>query len=312
MTLTELKYIVALAQEEHFGRAAERCHVSQPTLSIGVKRLEDELDAQLFERSKSKVQATPLGAKVVAQAQRVLAEVRTIRETADSDANQLSSPLRIGAIYTIGPYLFPHLIPLLHKAAPDMPLIIEENYTSVLRKRLVAGDLDAIIISLPFTEADVVTQPIYNEQIRVLMPTGHPLSDQAYVSEQQLGAYNLLMLGEGHCFRDQILDASPHLNQVIDSTTQNTLTAAEGSSLETLRHMVASNFGVTLLPESAAGTQHYQGNVLTTRPYMEPSPERTVALAWRASFPRLSAIDTLRDAIAQSATAATQWSKQSR
>ncbi len=309
MTLTELKYIVALAQEEHFGRAAERCHVSQPTLSIGVKRIEDELGVQLFERSKSKVQATHLGLKVVAKAEHILGEVRSIREVADADANELSSPLRIGAIYTIGPYLFPHLIPALHAAAPDMPLIIEENYTSVLRKRLIAGELDAIIISLPFTEPDVVTQPIYNEQIRVLMPTEHPLNSEEFVTEAQLAQYNLLMLGEGHCFRDQILDASPHLSEVIDSSHQKTLTAAEGSSLETLRHMVASNFGITLLPESAAGTQHYQGDVLTTRPYMQPSPSRTVALAWRASFPRLSAIDTLRAAIASSAKLAKQWTQ---
>jgi len=307
MTLTELKYVVTLAKEQHFGRAAELCNVSQPTLSIGVKKLEEELGAQLFERAKSSVKPTPLGVLIVEKATRVLSQIREIKETAEANAHQLSSPLRIGAIYTIGPYLFPHLIPLLHESAPDMPLIIEENYTSVLRRRLVAGDLDAIIISLPFTEADVVTQPIYDESFHVLMHRDHPLAELPYISEQDLAEHNLLMLGEGHCFRDQILDVSPHLSQLLQSSEQKSLTAAEGSSLETLRHMVASNFGITLLPESAASTKFYTNDALITRPYMKQPPVRTVALAWRASYPRDSAIDKLRAAIKQSAVTAKLW-----
>ena len=155
MTLTELRYIVTLAQEQHFGHAAERCHVSQPTLSVGVKKLEDELGVLIFERSKSAVRLTPVGEGIVAQAQKVLEQAQGIRELAQAGKNQLTAPLKVGAIYTVGPYLFPHLIPQLHRVAPQMPLYIEENFTHVLRDKLRNGELDAIIIALPFSEADV-------------------------------------------------------------------------------------------------------------------------------------------------------------
>lgn len=173
MTLTELRYIVTLAQERHFGRAAERCFVSQPTLSVAVKKLEEELGVALFERSKSSVQVTPLGEKIVAQAQRVLEQSSVIKELANAGKDQLSSPLRIGAIYTIGPYLFPHLIPALTRSAPQMPLYIEESFTANLRRKLRSGELDAIIVALPFTETDVVTKPLYEEHFEVLMPADH-------------------------------------------------------------------------------------------------------------------------------------------
>ena len=160
MTLTELKYIVTLAQERHFGRAAEKCFVSQPTLSVAIKKLESELDIAIFERSKSSVTVTPLGVRIVTQAQRVLEEARTIRELATAGKDQLSTPLKLGAIFTIGPYLFPHLVPQIHQQAPTMPLYLEENYTGVLRRQLRDGELDAIIVALPFTEADVLTRPL--------------------------------------------------------------------------------------------------------------------------------------------------------
>ena len=141
MTLTELKYIVTLAQEKHFGRAAEKCFVSQPTLSVAIKKLENELDIAIFERSKSSVSVTPLGERIVAQAQRVLEEARSIRELASAGKDQLSSPLKIGAIFTIGPYLFPHLVPQAHQKAPQMPLYLEESYTAVLRRQLRDGEI---------------------------------------------------------------------------------------------------------------------------------------------------------------------------
>lgn len=174
MTLTELKYIVTLAQERHFGRAAEKCFVSQPTLSVAIKKLEGELDVAIFERSKSSVSVTPLGERIVAQAQRVLEEARTIKELANSGKDQLSSPMKLGAIFTIGPYLFPHLVPQIHQQAPTMPLYLEENYTGVLRRQLRDGELDAIIVALPFTEPDVLTRPLYDENFVVVLPKNHP------------------------------------------------------------------------------------------------------------------------------------------
>ncbi|MGC3874463.1 hydrogen peroxide-inducible genes activator [Halomonas sp. GXIMD04776] len=295
MTLTELRYIVTLAQERHFGRAAERCFVSQPTLSVAVKKLEDELEVALFERSKATVQVTPLGAKVVEQAQRVLEQASIIRELASEGKDQLSSPLRIGAIYTIGPYLFPHLIPQLARMAPHMPLYIEENFTANLRHKLRSGELDAIIVALPFTEVDVVTRPLYEEPFEVLIPSDHPWTHKTSIDKEDLLKERLLLLGEGHCFRDQILEACPAISAQLNSPS-NTLTA-EGGSLETIRHMVASKLGITVLPQSAIGTGHYETGMLESRPFTPEAPSRTVAVAWRASFPRPKAVDVLIDAV---------------
>lgn len=297
MTLTELRYIVTLAQERHFGRAAERCHVSQPTLSVAVKKLEDELDTPLFERSKSTVQVTPLGEKIVAQAQRVLEQSRLIYEMANAGKDQLANPLRIGAIYTIGPYLFPHLVPALASAAPQMPLYIEEGMTGSLRAKLRSGELDVIIVALPFTETDVVTKPIYDEHFEVLIPASHRWVSRDAIHKEDLLEERLLLLGEGHCFRDQILEACPAITQKLNSPN-NTL-IAEGGSLETIRHMVASKLGITVLPQSALGTDQYENAMLVSRPFVEPAPSRTVAIAWRASFPRPKAIDALAKAISQ-------------
>lgn len=296
MTLTELRYIVTLAQEQHFGRAAERCFVSQPTLSIAVKKLEEELGVALFERSKSRVQSTPLGERIIAQAQRVLEQTALIKEMATEGKDQLSSPLNVGAIFTIGPFLFPHFIPELQKIAPKMPLYVEEGYTATLRQRLRKGELDAIIVALPFTEADVVTQTLYDEPFVVLMNRDHPLADKTEIEPADFDGHSVLLLGEGHCFRDQVLEACPNLQPSLENHT--TRFASEGSSLDTLRHMVASGLGITILPLSAAGSR-YSSDVLVTRPFADPVPQRAVALAWRASFPRHKAIDRLRQAINQ-------------
>ncbi|WP_110654394.1 hydrogen peroxide-inducible genes activator [Salinicola halimionae] len=295
MTLTELRYIVTLAQERHFGRAAERCFVSQPTLSVAVKKLEDELGIALFERSKSTVQVTPLGERIVEQAHRVLEQATLIREMATEGKDQLISPLRIGAIYTIGPYLFPHLIPALSRIAPQMPLYIEESFTGVLRRKLRSGELDAIFVALPFNEPDVVTKTLYEEPFEVLLPAGHPWTERAAIDKEDLLTERLLLLGEGHCFRDQILEACPAISAQLNNPA-NTL-IAEGGSLETIRHMVASGLGITVLPKLAIGTSHYENGLLESRPFKDNVPTRSVALAWRASFPRPKAIDALIQAI---------------
>ncbi|SMF24089.1 LysR family transcriptional regulator, hydrogen peroxide-inducible genes activator [Alteromonadaceae bacterium Bs31] len=297
MTLTELRYIVTLAQEQHFGRAADRCHVSQPTLSIAVKKLEEELKVSIFERSKTRVSPTPLGENIIKQAQKVLEQAAAIKDIASSGKNQLTNPFHIGAIFTIGPYLFPRLIPSLQRLAPEMPLYVEESYTATLRRRIRHGDLDAIVVALPFTEADVVTQALYDEPFVVLLGKKHPLVNQQVIDPLTLHKYNVLLLGEGHCFRDQVLEACPNLKPSIDDPQGNIRTAAEGSSLETLKYMVASGLGITILPQSAAMLGHYSADELVIKPFADPVPKRTVALAWRASFPRLQAIDVIRDSI---------------
>ena len=300
MTLTELRYIVALQQTQHFGKAAEKCFVSQPTLSVAIKKLEEELDIALFERSRNQVKATPLGEKIINQAQVVLEQTKIIRDLASAGKDPLGSPLSIGAIFTIGPYLFPKFVPALQQLAPVMPLYIEENYTAVLREKLRRSELDAIVIALPFNEPDVVTKPLYEEPFVVVLPCNHPLSSLPSISHQQLENDNVLLLGEGHCFRDQVLEACPNLRSSLDRQSQNGLQSIiEGSSLETLKHMVASGLGITILPKSAAHLGSYGNNTLVTKPFANGDPKRTVALAWRASFPRPQAIDAVSHAIQQ-------------
>ncbi|MEO9274609.1 hydrogen peroxide-inducible genes activator [Marinomonas sp. 5E14-1] len=292
MTLTELKYIVMLAEKKHFGQAAESCHVSQPTLSVAVKKLEDELGTAIFERSKSSVYITPLGEQIITQAKRVLDQANMIKELAASGKNQLKGPLKVGAIFTIAPYLFPFMIPSLHKIVSGMPLSIEEDLTENLRPKLRNGELDAIIVALPFREPDVVTQPIYEEEFVVLMPKGHPWTTLESIETDQLSTDNLLLLGKGHCFSEQVLEACPI---VTESEFDDGRTVVNGSSLETIRYMVASGLGVTVLPKSAV--TNIDHNMLEVRPFTTPAPKRTVALAWRASFPRPKAIEAVSQSI---------------
>ncbi len=296
MTLIELRYITTLAQIQHFGQAAERCNVSQPTLSIAVKKLESELGVDLFERTKSHVRPTPVGEQIIAQSQRVLEEAATIKDIASAGKDQLNTPLHVGAIFTIGPYLFPNFIPQLQSSAPNMSLIIEEGYTSSLRERLRKGEVDVILVALPFTETDVVVQPLYEESFVLVLPEDHPLAAMESVKHQDLDNENILLLGEGHCFRDQVIEAMPNINKrPISSAKIRTMT--EGSSLETLCYMVASGLGLTVLPISATLGSNFKNSGLITRPFADGSPSRTTALAWRASFPRHRAIDALRNAI---------------
>lgn len=299
MTLTELRYIVALFETGHFRKAAELCHVSQPTLSIAVKKLEEELDITLFERSRHKVTATPIGERIVQQARTVLRETRNLEQLAEQGRDPLGSVLSVGAIYTVGPYLFPRLISRLSQIAPQMPLFIEENYTAVLRVKLSAGDLDAIFVALPFTEPDVVTRTVYEEPFVVLLRDDHPLSREKRIEPDALAHHRVLLMGEGHCFRDQVLEACPGLQQSLSDGYARGQTMLEGSSLETLKHMVASGLGITVLPESAANIAQYGEDTLAVRPFAQPVPKRSVALAWRASYPRHQAIDILIEALRQ-------------
>ena len=292
MTLTDLRYLVALARERHFGHAAERCHVSQPTLSVAIKKLEDELAVTLFERSAADVKITDIGARIVAQAERVLLEAGQVKEIATAGRNPLAGPLRLGVIYTVGPYLLPDLIPRVHAAAPQMPLLIQENYTAKLVDALKRGELDVIVIALPFEEHGIVTQAVYDEPFRVLIPADHAWSAEQTIAAQQLAEAQLLLLGDGNCFRDQVLEVCPMCRN--GDGLQRTL---EGSSLETIRHMVATGAGITVLPSTAADRIPATNTLLAVRPFADPEPSRRIALAWRVTYPRSGAIDVIRAAI---------------
>lgn len=296
MTLTELRYIVAVARERHFGRAAIICHVSQPTLSVAIKKLEGELGVAIFERGANEVTQSPIGERIVQQAQLTLEAADSLKQMALHGKNQLAGPLRIGAIHTIGPYLYPELIPLLHKAAPEMPLVVEENYTSVLTEKLKHGELDVIIIALPYEEQGIVTQLLYEEPFVVLLPASHPLTARKTISSKLLEDETVLLLGQGHCFRDHVLEACPACIPRTGLVGDMPHTV-EGSSLETIRHMVVSGLGVTVLPCTAAGAHSYSQRLLSIRRFGNPVPSRTVALAWRVSFPRSKVIDVINTVV---------------
>ncbi|HDZ78011.1 MAG TPA: hydrogen peroxide-inducible genes activator [Gammaproteobacteria bacterium] len=298
MTLTELRYIVAVARERHFGHAAATCFVSQSTLSIGVRKLEDELGMPLFERSRNEVTLTAKGEQIVEQAQRVLEEVDVIKQMAESGKGPLVGALRIGAIHTIGPYLFPGLIPVLHEQAPEMPLLVQENYTANLTILLKQGQLDVIIISYPYEEPGIETLPLYDEPFVVVVPSAHPWAGKRTISREVLSEENIMLLGAGNCFRDQVLEFCPDCLQASqkDIGLQQTL---EGSSLETIRHMVMSGIGISVFPVTAAGAHEYSHRLLAVKRLSGKQPLRRVALAWRKSFPRRQAIETLTIAIRQ-------------
>jgi LysR family hydrogen peroxide-inducible transcriptional activator len=290
MTLQELRFIVALAREQHFRKAAEKCHVSQPSLSIAIAKLEKKLGIALFERYKNEVRVTSIGNQIVNRAKKILEEVDQINQIAQSEKDPLNGVFKLGVIYTVGPYLLPQLIPALNKAAPRMPIEIYENFTGNLRQKLTSAELDAIIISLPFTEPGVVTHQLYQEPFVVLMPGDHALTTKKAISEDDLMKHSMLMLGEGHCFRDQVISSCPSCFSAPQTLKWQTV---EGSSLETIRHMVASKMGLTILPASAANHHAYKENLLTTRPLQAASPQRTIALAWRNSFVRAKALDVI-------------------
>lgn len=293
MTLTELRYLVNLDKERHFGRAAERSYVSQPTLSVALRKLEDELGVMLFERNRGEARPTPVGQRIIAQARRVLAEAKLIEDLAREGRDELTGPLRFGAIYTAGPYLLPHLVPLLRQRAPLMPLVIEENFTAKLLEQLRDNELDVACLALPVDAQGLNTWAVYDEDFVVLMPHEHPWVAETEIPARKLAEENLLLLGPGHCFRDQVIQACPKCVEP-DSEGPRPQT---GSSLETIRHMVASGLGITVLPRSSVESRPEESGLLVARPFAAKAPSRRIALIWRKTFPRIKAISVLRDAV---------------
>ena len=294
MTLTELRYVVAVARERHFGRAADACFVSQPTLSVAVKKLEEELGVTLFERGPGEVTVTPTGGRIVEQAQRVLEEASRIKELAVAGRDPLAGPLRLGAIYTIGPYLLPKLIPILRRQAPAMQLHIQENFTHRLAEMLKSGEVDVILVALPFEQPGVETRAVYDEPFFVAVPKGHRWEGRKRVTSEELTRESLLLLGEGHCFRDQVLEICHTLRAKERSPIARTV---EGGSLETIRQMVAGGVGVTVLPATSVSGPSSPADLIRVLPFARPVPVRRVGLAWRKSFPRPEAIEALRKSI---------------
>jgi len=309
MTLTELKYIVAVAREKHFGKAAEACHVSQPTLSLAIKKLEEELDMKIFERSASEVSVTALGDEVVRQAQSVLEQAAEIKEIAKRGKDPLAGPLRLGVIYTIGPYILPSLVRQVIDRTPQMPLMLQENFTVRLLEMLRTGEIDCAILAEPFPDTGLAIAPLYDEPFVAALPRDHALAGAASLTTDQLKDETMLLLGTGHCFRDHVLEVCPEFAK-FSSRTEGIRKSFEGSSLETIKHMVAAGMGVTLVPrlsvpeealaqpdkKSVNGDAHVRYLPIVD-PHGGLPPTRRVVLAWRRSFTRYEAIAALRNAV---------------
>jgi LysR family hydrogen peroxide-inducible transcriptional activator len=294
MTLTELRYIVAVARERHFGRAAEACFVSQPTLSVSIKKLEEELDVRIFERGASEVSVTPLGEEIVRQAQSVIEQAAGIREIAKRHKDPLTGPLRLGVIYTIGPYLLPDLVRQAIERVPQMPLMLQENFTARLLEMLRTGELDCAIMAEPFPDTGLAVAPLYDEPFMVALPASHALARRKSISAEELKEEKMLLLGTGHCFRDHVLEVCPEYAR-FSSDADGMRKTFEGSSLETIKYMVASGMGLTVVPQLSVPAEA-QSHVVYV-PFVKPVPTRRVVLAWRRSFPRYEAIAALRNAI---------------
>ena len=307
MTLTELKYIVAVARERHFGKAADGCFVSQPTLSLAVKKLEQELDVKLFERSANEVSVTPLGEEIVRQAQSVLEQAAHIKDIAKRGKDPLAGALKLGVIYTIAPYLLPDLVRQVITRTPQMPLMLQENFTVKLLEMLRTGEIDCAILAEPFPDAGLAIAPLYDEPFFAAVPSSHPLAKQDHVTAQELKNETMLLLGNGHCFRDHVLEVCPEFAR-FSSDTEGIRKSFEGSSLETIQHMVAAGMGITLVPRLSVPAQALQSPkrrdaklFVKYLPVQDGKgiapPTRRVVLAWRRSFTRYEAIAALRNAV---------------
>ena len=288
MSLTELRFIVAVAQERNFRRAAEKCFVTQPALSLAIKKLEEELNVIIFERSRTDVTMTEIGEKIVEQASKVLEETARIKQLAELGKNQLKGALKLGMIHSVGPYLLPEIIPILRKTAPEMPLEIEENLTANLETQLRNGVIDAAIIALPFDVPGLQYRALYDEEFDVVVPSSHHWAHRKHIKPEELADEKVLLLNSGHCFSNQVTQACPELSRKGE--------ILQGNSLETIRNMVASNLGITVLPCSATA-ERYHNPLLKVIPFANPAPTRRIAIAWRKSFVRLEAIEKIAEAI---------------
>ena len=282
MTLSELKFIIAVAKEKNFRRAADKCFVSQPALSLAVKKLEEELNVKIFERSRTEVKVTPVGQKIINQAIVVLDEANKLKDISSIGQEQLKSPLKVGLIYSVAPYLLPLIIPVLRKKTPEMPLDVEENITKNLESSLKSGSIEAAVIALPFDIPGTECIPLYDEEFNVVVPSNHAWAKKKEIIAKDLSSEKVLLLNNEHCFSKQVVEACPDLSKKSE--------VLQGNSLETIRNMVASNLGISVLPKTATAI-NYNNPLVKIIPFKNPVPYRRIAIAYRKSTVRMEAIE---------------------
>lgn len=276
MNIRDLKYLIATVEAEHFGQAAKQCCVSQPTLSMQLKKLEDELGVQLFERTNKSVMTTHIGKTLAEQARKILSEVNTLKQIAKNSKNPFSGEFHLGIIPTIGPYLLPKLFTVLKKKLPEIDLIVIENKTENILAELRAGILDAVIVALPISDERLISNDLFEEEFLLALPKQHKLSTKNKASLKDIEHEELLLLEDGHCLREQVLAACSTIS------SQEKL-GFKATSLETLQHLVASGAGITLLPEMAA--RKSSANIIL-KSFTKPTPSRRVAMLWRQNSSR--------------------------
>ena len=286
MNLRDLRYLVALADTRHFGKAAERCFVSQPTLSAQIKKLEDYLGVQLVERQPRRVSLTETGERVVARARRALQETDEIIALARHDSDPLQGRLKIALIPTVGPYLLPLVTRKLRRELPRLQLLLYEYQTEPLLEKLRSGEIDLGILALPVDGDGLISQELYDEPFVLALPSGHPLAKKDHLRISDLDGETLLLLEDGHCLRDQALEVCSNVAVHEDQDFRAT-------SLETLRQMVAAGLGITLLPELAVKAPFGAGQGVVTKALMRPVPKRIVGAIWRKSTTRQQAVEAV-------------------
>jgi len=281
MTLSELRFVVSVAQEKNFRRAAAKSFVSQPALSLAIKKIENELGVLIFERNRMGISLTTVGEKIVNQAQIVLEEVDKIKAISKVEKNTQQVEVKIGLIYSIAPYLLPSIIPLVKNSSPEIILEAEEDITTNLIKKLEEGSIDAAIIALPFVVPGIETQPLYDEPFKVLIPTKHPWNNKQKINAKELKNEKILLLDNTHCFSMQVREACPGISDKAE--------VQAGTSLETIRNMVASNLGISILPQSATAN-NYSNDLINILSFESPIPFRRVAMAFRQGSSKQSSL----------------------
>jgi LysR family hydrogen peroxide-inducible transcriptional activator len=278
MTLQELKYLVALADHGHFGRAAEACFITQSTLSTQIKKLEDFLGVTLFDRSLKRVTPTPIGQEILQAARSIVEESERIRELAKHAQDPMARTIHLGVIPTLGPYYLPHALTLVHKKHPDLRLLLREEMTPQILEHLANGKLDAGLLALPVNDDSLRVEPLFYEPFLAALPAGHPLAKRDTLKVSDIINEKLLLLDEGHCLRDQALD--------VCGSGSRGREEVRATSLETLRQMVAMGLGLTLLPALAVDAgPRISKKAVEIRPFKSPPPGRTIALVWRRRAP---------------------------
>lgn len=284
-TLRQFRYLVALADSLNFHRAAEACHVAQPSLSVQIRDLEAELGVQLFERTRRKVVLTPIGREIAERARAVLRDVQDITDLARAAHAPLSGPLRLGVIATLGPYLMPYVLPDFRREHPDLRLYLREDPSRRLERRLKDGDLDAILVDFPVDMEGLDGFALFSEPLWLAVPSDHPLAGRAAVTSDDLADMDLLLLEEGHCLRQEVLELAHRVGA-------REHTGFQATSLDTLRQMVGSRIGPTLLPALYVAAEAAQDPQIAAVPVMasatHPQPSRTVGLLWRKRSTRVA------------------------